>query len=482
MGEEFGYLKKEDRKKILLLSDDIRMYSGVATMSREFVTGTAHHFNWFQVGAAVKHPTEGKLEDISDQVNTQMGIDDAEVKILGSSGYGNAQLIRNLIEQESPDAIFIFTDPRYWIWLFDIEREIRSKIPIFWLNIWDDYPAPMYNKSFYNSVDVLMAISKQTENINRIVLGDDAKDKVIKYVPHGINEELFFPISVDHPSYSKYLEFKDNLFGGKEIDFVVFWNSRNIHRKRPGDVILSYRMFCDRIGKEKAKKAALIMHTQPVDQNGTDLRAVRDALCDPSYVNVFFSDGKLTSSQMNLLYNVADVSMLISSNEGWGLSLTESMMAGTMIIGAATGGMQDQMRFEDKDGNWLKFTPEFPSNNKGTYRKHGPWAVPVYPTSRALAGSPGTPYIFDDRVSNEDIADALEYVYELKPEVRKENGLLGRAWATGKEARMSAKWMSQGVIEAMEEGFEKFIPRPRYEVIKSVDRTSKYITHNIYDY
>ena len=71
------------------------------------------------------------------------------------------------------------------------------------------------------------------------------------------------------------------------------------------------------IGKEKAKKCALIMHTAVVDQNGTDLRAVKEALCDPDYVNVYFSSDRLTPEQMNLLYNVADVNVLMSSNEGF---------------------------------------------------------------------------------------------------------------------------------------------------------------------
>mgnify|MGYP001467250285 CR=1 FL=1 len=60
MKELFKPLPKDKRKKILLLSDDIRMHSGVATMSREIVLKTAHHFNWFQLGAALKHPEVGK--------------------------------------------------------------------------------------------------------------------------------------------------------------------------------------------------------------------------------------------------------------------------------------------------------------------------------------------------------------------------------------------------------------------------------------
>jgi glycosyltransferase involved in cell wall biosynthesis len=53
---------------------------------------------------------------------------------------------------------------------------------------------------------------------------------------------------------------------------------------------------------------------------------------------------------MNFLYNLADITVLPSNAEGWGLALTESMMAGTMIMATVTGGMQDQMRFEDENG------------------------------------------------------------------------------------------------------------------------------------
>ena len=200
-----GYIKKSERKKILLLSDDLRMHSGIATMSRELVVGSAHKYNWFQVGAALKHPDKGKVIDISDDVNKNSGLEDSQVHIMPFEGYGNSTLIRSLLEKEKPDAIFIFTDPRYWIWLFEIEREIRNRIPIVWLNIWDDYPAPIYNRDYYNSVDCLMGISKQTVNINKLVLGDYAKDKVINYVPHGINNKHFFPIVEDNPLYPELI-------------------------------------------------------------------------------------------------------------------------------------------------------------------------------------------------------------------------------------------------------------------------------------
>jgi len=60
-----GYIRREDRKKILLLSDDLRLPSGVGNMSREIVLGTAHVFNWVQLGAALNHPEVGKIVDAS---------------------------------------------------------------------------------------------------------------------------------------------------------------------------------------------------------------------------------------------------------------------------------------------------------------------------------------------------------------------------------------------------------------------------------
>ena len=61
-----GYIPQEKRKKILLLCDDIRMTSGISTMAREIVIGTAHHYNWVNIGGAITHPDKGKRFDLND--------------------------------------------------------------------------------------------------------------------------------------------------------------------------------------------------------------------------------------------------------------------------------------------------------------------------------------------------------------------------------------------------------------------------------
>lgn len=472
------HIPKEDRKTILLLSDDIRLHSGIATMAKEIVLGTSHRFNWVNLGAALKHPDAGKRIDLSDSVNKEAGIEDASVILYPNNGYGDANILRHLMKTENPSMIFHFTDPRYWVWLYQMEREVRSQIPISYLNIWDDYPTPLYNKNYYDSCDLLMGISKQTVNINKLVLGDNAQDKVIEYVPHGINEDKFRSVNIDDEiELGEFTQFKTKVLGGKEYDFIVLFNSRNIRRKSPGDVILSYRQFCDQIGKEKAKRCALVMHTQPVDNNGTDLHAVKEAICDPEYVNVHFSATKLDTKQMNFLYNMADATMLISSNEGWGLSLTESMMAGTMIIANVTGGMQDQMRFVDDNGDWYTPSKEVPSNHMGTYKECGKFAVPVFPSNISLVGSVPTPYIHDDRCDFRDVANAIQEVYELSPEDREERGVAAREWVTSKESQMSARHMCDNIIDCIEKTFETFKPRKSFEFIKIEEQKPAYVQH-----
>jgi|10_taG_2_1085330.scaffolds.fasta_scaffold00831_3 glycosyltransferase involved in cell wall biosynthesis len=483
MNKYFKYLPKDKRKKILLICDDIRVHSGVATVAKEMVLHTSQHFNWVQLAGAIKHPDKGKRFDLSENTNKETGLEDSSVFLYPVDGYGNSDLVRQIIKLEKPDAIFIITDPRYFTWLFQIENEIRKKTPIIYLNIWDDYPAPLYNKAYYESCDALLGISKQTVNINKIVLGDKAKNKVIKYIPHGLNSEMYFPIDKNSEIIT---ELKQKLFGDKEIEFLMFFNSRNIRRKQIPDTMMAFRLFLDSLPKEKADKCAFLLHTEVVSEHGTDLEAVRELLFEENYPNsIYFSQQKLSTQDLNLLYNLSDVQILLTSNEGWGLTLTESMLAGNPIIANVTGGMQDQMRFEyDEDegpgvkkGGWIDFDEDFPSNHLGTYKKHGEWAFPVYPTNRSMQGSPLTPYIWDDRCSAEDAAKQIRKVYDLGPKKRKERGLKGREWALSDEAGFTAIKMSNRVIEAIDELFDTWKPREKFELINTNIKNKNIQTH-----
>lgn len=456
---------KPKKKKILLLSDDLRMHSGIATMSKEFVLGTADQFDWVQLGAAVKHPDEGKVFDLSADVQKETGVTDASVKIYANSGYGNPQVLQQILNIEKPDAILHFTDPRFWGWLYQIEHSIRQHIPLMYYNIWDDLPYPDWNEPFYESCDLIMNISRQTQNIVKNVLQKHPKpDWAVQWVPHGVNSKRFFPITEDHAHWDEYQKFVTDFKRGHEYDFILFWNNRNIRRKQPGDVILAYKEFCDKLSPEKAKRCMLFMHTQVSDPNGTDLMAVKNRIC-PMY-NVVFSDKSIDTKVLNFYYNIADVTLNIASNEGFGISWCESLHAGTPIINNVTGGLQDGCRFTDEDGNWIEFTTEFPTNHAGTYREHGDWVVPVFPTNRSLQGSPMTPYIFDDRVDYKDVAVAIWLWWKQAPETRKAKGMKGHEWVNGHESNMSAKRMSEMMADCINTCLSSWTKRKRFTMFK----------------
>ena len=457
------------KKKILLLSDDLRMSSGVGTMSREFVMGTLHKYDWVQIGGAIKHPEEGNVVDISESVQKDYNIKDAYLKIYPISGYGNDEVLRSIMGIEKPDAILHYTDPRFWTWLYNMEHEIRQNIPIYYYNIWDDLPYPRWNEPFYESCDLIMNISRQTVNIvDNVCQKKPRTDLDNTYVPHGINHTYFMPVDTLHKDYEKSRKFRQHILGGKQYDFVVFWNNRNIRRKLPGDVVMAFKTFCDMLPKDESKKCALVMHTQPVDENGTDLPQVVNEMC-PDY-DVIFSNEKLDNNQMCWMYNMADVTINIASNEGFGLGTCESLMCGTPIVVNVTGGLQDQCGFKKEDGSYLTvddYNDDFQSNHRGKYKEHGEWVFPVFPSNISLQGSPPTPYIYDDRPSFEDAADGLKHFYDMGADGRQECGEKGVEFVQLEEIGMTAEHMSNRFIKDMDTAFEKWTPRKRYTLFKA---------------
>jgi len=181
-----------------------------------------------------------------------------------------------------------------------------------------------------------------------------------------------------------------------------------------------------------------------------------------------FSESKLSTQELNAMYNVADVVVNIGSNEGWGLSSTEAILSGTPIINNVTGGLQDQCGFVDENGEWIRFNGDFATNHTGKYKLHGIWAKPVFPTNRSLQGSPQTPYIFDDRVRFEDVADAMRYWYDTPETLREEMGASGREWAL--KNGLTAEQMGRKMISMIDYLFEaKPINRPRYTLTQVIE-------------
>ena len=368
------------KKKVLILSDHALSTSGVGTQTRHLVNGLLKKGGWTfrQFGAAIKH----------SDYRTIVVNDDFIIKPI--DGFGSKEMLRVTLATEKPDLILIFTDPRFFVWLFEMEDEIHQICPIAWWHVWDNWPKPTFNFPFYDSTDLINCHSHLTYEICK----QDFPEKT-NFIPHALPPEIFYPLT-DEQRMARKVEI---LGPSKKDNFVLFWVNRNARRKRPSDVIEAWSMFVKKINKEGKRDANLIMHTDPLDQEGPNLHEVVKLFGVQD--SVIFSTDRIDFEKMNVLHNISDACINISYAEGFGLATLEAMQCGRPIIAATTGGLTRQV-IDHRDG----------SEN----------GVALRIESRTLVGSQVVPYIYEDYVSNETTASAIEKLYRLSPDEKKALG------------------------------------------------------------
>jgi glycosyltransferase involved in cell wall biosynthesis len=255
-----------------------------------------------------------------------------EWRIIPVDGYGTQEMIRSILRTEKPDIVWFMTDPRFYGWLWDMENEIRPLVPMVYYHVWDNFPAPMFNRKYYLSNDRICAISKVTRDI----VAEVTPEVKLDYVPHAVNGDIFKPLAEEQVENLR----KENLHADDQDKVVFFWNNRNARRKQSGSLIFWFKKFLDEVGHDKAQ---LIMHTDPKDPHGQDLAHIVEHLGLTSQRQVLFSTKKVGQSELAALYNMADCTINISDAEGFGLATLESLSCGTPIIANMTGGLQEQV-------------------------------------------------------------------------------------------------------------------------------------------
>ena len=363
------------KHKVLVLSDHALSTSGVGTQTRWLLTGLIKKGCWTfrQLGAAVKH---------SDYNTVQI---DPDIVIKPIDGFGNRDMLRVLLATEKPDIIFIFTDPRFFIWLFEMEDEIHQLCPIVWWHVWDNLPYPAFNDPLYQATDLINCHSYLTYEMVK-----ERHPQKTNFIPHAIPRDVFKPLN---PDDIKGLR-RSILHPGREDDFLGIWVNRNARRKRPSDVLEVWSIFLDRLEREEGhRKASLIMHTDPLDQEGPNLFAVAEHFGVKD--SIFFSNDRLDFDKMAVLYGISDFCINISYAEGFGLGTLESMQCGTPIIAVKTGGLTRQV-IDHRDG----------SEN----------GVAVEVEVKTMVGSQAVPYIYEDYATNQSIADAVWKHYKRTPD------------------------------------------------------------------
>ena len=364
------------KKKILVLSDHALSTSGVGTQTRHLINGLVAKGEWTfrQFGAAMKHA----------DYRTVIVNDDFIIKPI--DGFGTKDMLRVTLATEKPDLILIFTDPRFFGWLFEMEDEIHQICPIAWWHVWDNLPKPTFNAPFYEATDLINCHSYLTYELCK----QDFPEKT-NFVPHALPNDLFFPLSEAQRSAKR-----QEILGKKKDNFILFWVNRNARRKRPSDVVEAWSIFRRKIESEGRSDATLLMHTDPLDQEGPNLYEIVKLYGVED--SVVFSTDRIDFNKMNDLHNISDACINISYAEGFGLATLEAMQCGKPIIATKTGGSTRQV-VDHRDGS-----------ENGV-------ALPV--DFRTCVGSQVVPYIYEDYTSNATTAAAIEKLYRLTSDERR---------------------------------------------------------------
>ena len=368
---------------ILTLSDSPLAPSGVGTQTNYMIQSLLKtgKYKFISLGGAIKH------QDYKPIKFNEWGDDWVVIPV---DGYGTPEQIRSLVRTEKPDALWFMTDPRFWGWLWEIEDEIRPLCPMVYYHVWDNYPFPRFNEPYYSSNDVVATISKVTDDIVKNV----SPDVECVYIPHAVPSETFKPFPDEVVQQLR----ADN-FGPDKDKFLCFWNNRNARRKQSGTLIYWWKKFLDKVGHDKAK---LIMHTDVRDPYGQNLQAIIESV-GLTNGEVLFSQNKVDTKAMAAFYNMADCTVNISDAEGFGLATLESLSCETPIVVTMTGGLQEQVT-DGKD--WF--------------------GIGIEPTAKSVIGSQEIPYIYEDRINEDDFVDALEKIYNMTQEERSALGAKGR--------------------------------------------------------
>lgn len=278
--------------KILMISDHLLSTSGVGICSRYLAYGLVNtgKYQINQLGAAMRHEKHETLQPHPDII------------IKPVEHFGTPEMLRQILVVDKPDALLLFTDPRFFMHIFGMEEEIHQICPILYWNIWDNFPAPEFNKPLYASVDALNCINQVAYTFCKEWFPEKTK-----YIPHAFPKELYFPLPEEEQK-----KWRHKILNGQADDhFVGIWVGRNAKRKCPGDMLMSWKMFLDDLEKKHGhRKATLIMHTDPYDQEGPNLLKVVEMLGIKN--NVFFSNKRIEFENMNILHNIADFGLNVS--------------------------------------------------------------------------------------------------------------------------------------------------------------------------
>jgi glycosyltransferase involved in cell wall biosynthesis len=228
--------------------------------------------------------------------------------------FGHAKLWY-LVEKNNPDLLFFINDP--WVisdYLRHKPAHINPKM-VAYFPIDAGPLKPEWGKMLTDNFEAQVCYSHFAEHIVTEANGGK-RPKNLHQIYHGVDTSVFYPVNVYKAR---------QLLGIPEESFVIGMVARNQFRKRFDLLINAFSKFA----KDKPE-AKLYLHTALRDigfdindlarqYNITDKLILTD--------DVHAAQG-VPETTLNLIYNTFDINALISTGDGFGLPVAESMATG----------------------------------------------------------------------------------------------------------------------------------------------------------
>lgn len=279
------------------------------------------------------------------------------------------QMFRRTLQQTDYDIVWVLNDLYVTHEIADVvastKQRARSKglkPPIFIYYYPVDCSVKAEGSGFLHACDVPVAYTHHGRE-ETLKLIPDLKGRLFQ-IPHGVNSKVF------HPEPKEIREkWRQQYVGAKPDTKVVVAVNRNNTRKQLPYSFLAFREF-----KKYYPNSIMYCHTAMRDQGG-DLSKVLDALSFSAERDIIFpakysATNPVPDALLNQMYNIGDLFLTTHLGEGWGLTVTEAMAAGTPVVAPNNTCMPQQLGDNSERGYMYPCKDLLCIDNSG-FRKKG---------------------------------------------------------------------------------------------------------------
>lgn len=343
-----------------------------------------------------------------------------EVLPIGFVGYGG-DVINPHWQAYKPDVFVGLID----LWVF--EKEELAKYPNAWWVPIDCDPIPPKVAEKLQYIKHPWAMSKFGEAKMREI-GIEPR-----YVPHGIDTEVFKPIDRDKARQALGIPEKAFLFS------TVAANKGNPSRKNLPQMLKAFARLC-----REQDDVYFFVHTNTLNvHDGLDLQRVVEFYGIPDDRIIFPSVyelqmGKIDPQYLNIIYNASDAFILPSAGEGFGVPVIEAQAAGCPVI------VSDFTAQSELCGSGMKIPVDWEDTIIGLHYSEQAFVLSLKKIYEAMCTAYATwkasPFL---RTKARDFAMQYDYktVYEkyMKPAIE-----VAYNWNTAHKANSASKYASLG--------------------------------------